>query len=286
MDVEKVNFYICICKLGDNRGLGIDPAYVPERDQEKNSDVHFIKDYYSDKYAEHKGDLICCRMTLEHISSTHKFVSMIRGAIGNNYDTVVFFQVPNAIRILKDIAFEDIYYEHCSYFSPGSLARLFRKCNFEILDLQLVYDEQYIVLEARPIAVGTTESTSFPLEEGIECITNYVNDFGTKYLAILEPWTKLIKEGKKIVLWGSGSKGVAFLTRLNIYDEIQFVVDINPHRQGTFMAGTGQQVVSPEFLQEYRPDIVIIMNPIYLEEIQKQIKEMGLSPEIKALGNT
>jgi SAM-dependent methyltransferase len=282
----KGEFLHLICKLGDNRGLGFDPAYVLERDQEKNNDVHFIKDLYYDKYAEYKGDLVCCRMTLEHISSTHQFVSMIRGAIGANYDTVVFFQVPNAIRILKDIAFEDIYYEHCSYFSPGSLARLFRKCNFEILDLQLVYDDQYIVLEAKPIAVGTTVSESFPLEEGIESITKYVNDFGAKYLAILEPWLKLVREGKKVVLWGSGSKGVAFLTRLNIYNEIQFVVDINPHRQGTFMAGTGQQVVSPEFLKEYQPEIVIIMNPIYLDEIHKQIKEMGLRPKVMALGHT
>lgn len=280
----KGEFLHLICKLGNNRGLGVDPAYVTERDHAGNSNVRFIKDYYSEKYSEHKGDIVCCRMTLEHISETHEFVKTVRRAIGDSANTIVFFQVPNVVRVLKDIAFEDIYYEHCSYFSPGSLARLFRKCNFEILDLQVVYDDQYIVLEAKPTPAQTVDTKVLPLEDSIEDMAFYVDDFKRKYLTIVEPWMKIIQGDKKIVLWGSGSKGVAFLTRLNIYDEIKYVVDINPYRQGTYMAGTGQRVVSPEFLMEYRPDIVIIMNPIYLEEIQAQITEMGLNPVIKALG--
>ena len=31
------------------------------------------------------------------------------------------------------------------------------------------------------------------------------------------------------------------------------------------MAGTGQEIVAPEFLDEYRPDLVVAMNPIYVE---------------------
>ena len=62
--------------------------------------------------------------------------------------------------------------------------------------------------------------------------------------------------------------------------QIEYVVDINPHRQGSYMAGTGQKIVSPEFLKDYRPDIVIVMNPIYSEEITKQLKSMRLEPEI------
>ena len=41
-------------------------------------------------------------------------------------------------------------YEHVSYFSPGSLARLFRATGFEPLVLELEYDDQYILIEARP----------------------------------------------------------------------------------------------------------------------------------------
>lgn len=281
----KGEFLHLICRLGNNRGLGFDPAYVPERDQVIHTDnVRFIKDYYSEKYADHAGDIICCRMTLEHIRDTNRLISTVRRSIGNRENTVVFFQVPDVIRILRDIAFEDIYYEHCSYFSPGSLARLFRKCGFEILDLQTVYDDQYIIIEAKPVSSEAKSETTFARENDLVAVKNYVNDFHDRYRAIVEPWRKIIQEDKKIVLWGSGSKGVAFLTRLKIYDEIKYVVDINPYRQGTYMAGTGQQIVSPEFLREYQPDLVIIMNSVYIDEIKNEITEMRIHPKIKALG--
>ena len=46
------------------------------------------------------------------------------------------------------------------------------------------------------------------------------------------------------------------------------------------MAGTGQEVVSPEFLRDYRPDAVIVMNPIYKGEIGRNLEALGISAEI------
>jgi hypothetical protein len=76
---------------------------------------------------------------------------------------------------------------------------------------------------------------------------------------------------------------VAFLTTLGIDREIEYVVDINPHRQGFFMPGTGQKIVSPSLLQTYRTDLVIIMNAVYRDEIQAELAGLGLSPEITTL---
>jgi hypothetical protein len=51
----------------------------------------------------------------------------------------------------------------------------------------------------------------------------------------------------EVVLWGGGSKGVAFLTTLGqSLDDIAYAVDINPIKHGTFMAGTGQEIIAPE----------------------------------------
>jgi hypothetical protein len=33
-------------------------------------------------------------------------------------------------------------------------------------------------------------------------------------------------------------------------------------------------------LRQYQPDVVIVMNPIYRQEIESQLQEMGLSPEL------
>ena len=51
-----------------------------------------------------------------------------------------------------------------------------------------------------------------------------------------------------MVVWGSGSKAVGYLTTLGLRDEIAAVVDINPHKHGKFLAGTGHEIVGPDAL--------------------------------------
>jgi SAM-dependent methyltransferase len=279
-------FLTLLCELGDNLGIGFDPAYVESRIDNKRGDkIEFIKDYYSEKYSEHKADFFYCKMTLEHISDVDEFISVARKSIGDNLETIVFFQVPDVTRILEDCAFEDIYYEHCSYFSPGSLSRLFRKCGFEVINVEKEYDDQYLTIEAKPSLLPTVTSS---LEENdLECLNRLVTNFPQKAEEKLSQWHGRFNQFKanktRVVLWGSGSKGVAFLTTLNVCNEINYIVDINPHRQGTFMAKTGQKIVSPNFLMGYQPDAVIVMNAIYKDEIRQDLQEMGLSPEILAL---
>jgi hypothetical protein len=57
-------------------------------------------------------------------------------------------------------------------------------------------------------------------------------------------------------------------------------VDINPHKHGHFMPGSGHEVRSPESMPEIRPDVVIVMNEIYEDEIRRQLLGLGLEPEI------
>ena len=57
--------------------------------------------------------------------------------------------------------------------------------------------------------------------------------------------------------------------------EIGYLVDINPHRKGRFVPGTGKEIVGPEFLAEYQPDLVIAMNPIYRAEIARDLERLG-----------
>jgi hypothetical protein len=89
---------------------------------------------------------------------------------------------------------------------------------------------------------------------------------------------RLRRSGQKVVLWGGGSKGVAFLTTLDATAGVDYAVDINPRRHGTFIAGTGQEIVAPEFLREYQPDVVLVMSPIYLHEIQADLRLKGVHP--------
>lgn len=279
----KGEFLTMLCEMGDNRGIGFDPAYIPERNQNKAKEkITFITDFYSEKYTRYSADVVVCKMTLEHIPNTAEFISTVRRSIGDRFNTNVFFQIPDVTRVLRDIGFWDIYYEHCSYFSPGSLGRLFRKCGFDVLSLGTEYDGQYLMIEAKPSK--NTPTPPLPEENDMESLRKDVSYFTANIEPTLSRWRQILndirREGKKAVLWGGGSKGVAFLTTLQIENEIEYAVDINPYKHGTFMAGTGQEIVGPEFLRTYKPDVVIVMNPIYCNEIQKDLDALGVKAKL------
>lgn len=280
----KGDFINLICELGNNRGIGIDPAYVPGR-LKPNQNVAFIKEFYSEKHGDLPNDVITCRHTLEHIHDTNKFVKTVRQSIKEDKDVTVLIEVPNIVRILEIQAFWDIFNEHCTYFSPGSLARLFRMNNFEVLDTYLEYDDQYLFLEAKPSQ--DTSTFIHPLEESIDQLREYVDEFVININEELSKWRILLMqmkdENKKVVIWGGGSKSVGFLTHFNYLDVIKHVVDINPHMQGNFIPGIGIQYVHPEFLITFKPDTIIIMNGVYKNEIGKMILEMDLEPELICL---
>ena len=280
----KGDFLNLICGLGNNRGIGIDPAYVNGR-LKPNPNVSFVKEFYSCEHGKLPNDVIVCRHTLEHIHNTKTFLDTIKHSIQAKNEVIVLFEVPSIVRILKVQAFWDIFNEHCSYFSPGSLARLFKMSGFEVLDLYQEYEEQYLFIEAR-VSQNSSQQIH-AIEESIEQLREYVNEFAIKINYQLSSYKKLLQklkdENKKVALWGGGSKSVGFLTHFDEMKVIKHVVDINPHMQGNYIPGIGIQYVHPKILHLFRPDTIIIMNAVYKTEIEKMLTEMNLFPELISL---
>jgi SAM-dependent methyltransferase len=282
----KGDFLYLISKIGNNIGVGIDPAYIGRDQTESTSkNISFILEYLSEDHKEYFGDFISCRHTLEHISNVSDFIHLIRKIINDQLNTIVFFEVPDVTRILNESAFWDIYYEHPSYFTPRSLGKLFLLNSFDILDINIVYDNQYILLESKPVNVK--EMKIYPKEENIDDFINSVNLFKDevkqKIIYYKSQVDRFIENEEKIVIWGSGSKCVSFMTTLDIAECIEYVIDINPFRWDKFLPTTGTEIKSPKYLQEYNPDSVIIMNHIYENEIKNMLSEMGLQPKLVSM---
>lgn len=267
----KGEFLSLICKLGGNSGIGYDPSFVPAR-QSPDQSIRFVREFFTETTKEIAPDLLCCKMTLEHIGYTHRFLRSVR-AVANRQDSIIFFQIPDVDRILKEGAFWDIYYEHCSYFGTGSLRYLFTGTGFAVEKIWTGYDGQYLMIVARP--ADHESDLSADDEEGVAAITRLCDSFTAAAARSRATWLSRLRSwaaaGQRTVLWGSGSKAVAFLTTLGVHDEVEHVVDINPYRVGKFLPGTGQRIVAPAFLRAFRPDNVVIMNPIYLREVEREL---------------
>ncbi len=278
----KGDFLALLCEMGGNQGIGVDPACDPQRiaGPAKGS-LRFVRDYYSEDYSSFPADMVCCRHTLEHIPDTAGFLRMVRRVIGDRPGTIVFFEVPDAGRVLREVAFWDIYYEHCSYFTLGSLARLFESCGFSVLRAQKAFDDQYLLLDAYPAGASClAPSLDGDPESNARDVARFVRNYAEK----MDEWKGFLRQavtsGLRVAIWGSSSKCVSFLSTLEVKDEMGAVVDINPYRQGKFLAGSGMQISAPEYLIDYRPDVVILMNPIYREEVRRHLERMDLAPRI------
>ena len=270
-------FITMLAEYGGNRGYGFDRVI---RDETGGDRVEFVKDFYGPRYSELHPDFVACKMTLEHVHNTGEFIRDLRATVGDRPETVVFFMIPEVTRILDLAAFWDVYYEHCSYFSPGSLARTFRRAGLDPIEVWTDYADQYVLIAARP---GHGDGPVLANEEPPEALLPKVQSFAERVAKDRERWLGLLRQakadGKRAVLWGGGSKAVAFLTTLGATDELAHAVDVNPRRSGTYIAGTGHQIVAPEFLKDYRPDLIVVMSPIYIPEIKAQLDSMGVHPE-------
>jgi SAM-dependent methyltransferase len=274
-------FLELLCELAEAEGVGFDPAFRKDRrPADSATDVRYVQEFFSEKYAELSADLYCSRMTLEHIPEVGEFLAMLRRTIGSRPHALVYCQIPEFARILEEGLFCDTPYEHCSYFSRESLAIAHRRAGFEVLDSKVGYGGQHLGLIGRP---GTRAGE----DDDLEGLRRLALEFAGRCAKAAGAWVERLEQAadrsERVVLWGSGSKSTAFLTSLGIFEGIELVVDINPYRQGKFMAGTGQLIVSPQELVATPPAHVIIMNPIYRDEIARTLFDLGLEPELHDL---
>jgi hypothetical protein len=274
-------FLNTLCELGNNRGVGFDPSYAKRGIPVfKNSQVSFVNGYYSPKYRNYPVDLIACRQTLEHVPAPKSFLLDLRNTIGNRH-TAIFFEVPNAINILSADSCWDIIYEHNSYFTSDSLFTIFLLSRFRVCEITETFGGQFLCVYAEP-----NHKHEYKLnnkKKPSKKIVNYTDslfaNWQNKTNMFRNTLEEIRKDRQRCIVWGAGSKAVTFL---NVFKDapIEYAVDLNPHKQGNYIEGTGQQIVPPEFLLRYKPDVTIIMNPIYTKEIEALLREMGISSRI------
>lgn len=270
-----------LCEIGNCRGHGFDPS-VRDGEEENDPYIRLWAQAYDRRQADVPVDFLCCRHVLEHIARPREFLAELYAAlVGRRVD--LFFEVPNAAFVFSGNGDWDILYEHCGYFSERSLDRVFREAGFIPRAVTPAYDGQFLQIEAStgdPAGHWSTPPRGRPLRSATQ-------RFGARHDWRVAQWRRTIghlaERRLRLAIWGAGSKGVTFLNTVGIGDDrLPFAVDLNPAKQGRYLAGTGQKIISPQLLPAYRPDALVIMNAVYRPEIVAMATELNISPEFLA----
>jgi SAM-dependent methyltransferase len=274
----KGDFLESLCARGGCRGIGIDPAFEPDR-RPPVAGVTFERRLFSTEDIGRKADFVVCRHTLEHIGPVGAFLAEVAEFCRAGGVRELFFEVPDAGRILAEGAFWDVYYEHANYFGADALRQAFGRAGMEVTGTAGLFHDQYLGLYARPAGDAPDARA------GASATAPEASDRWRRLQAERDRWRRLLRDRPApVVIWGSGSKGVAFLAGADPDRRVAAAVDINPHRQGRYMPGTGQPIIAPTALVELRPATVVVMNAAYAGEIRRELDRLGLAPEIHVLG--
>ena len=279
----KGEFLRLLCERGDNRGIGFDPSYAGPDEPGTGGGVRFVADLYSERHADEPADLVTCRHVLEHLDDPRAFVASIRRTLGERHGALLYLEVPDAECVLGGDGTWDIIYPHCSYFAAPVLRTLLEDEGFRVTRVRRVFGEQFLALEA---ALGEPARDPEGTARDRDRLEGRVQEFEAFFRTRVAEWSETLatarERGERVALWGAGAKGVTFLNVVDPDGTVDTVVDLNPRKQGTFVPGTGQQVVAPESLAEGPPpSIVLIMNPMYRDEIAARLAELGVPADVR-----
>lgn len=269
------HFLGALCRRGDNQGLGFDPSAGADKPPSAGGRIRWLSKPLESVEEAHPADLVCCRHVLEHVPEPRAFLNRVKAVAAGSGNTLLYIEVPNARDMMEQSRLWDVIYEHCGYYTAESLVAALGRAGWRVSECGEAFGGQYLCAFASP--EGGAEQQTATATVGDELAHSFAAGVERLHDQWRERFDAWHAHGEKVVLWGAGSKSVSFVNLLGLGAEIAAVADINPRKHGKFVAGTGHEMVAPERLRKLRPDRVIIMNPVYREEVEGMLREMDIA---------
>lgn len=277
----KGDFLRLLCDKGGNRGWGYDPTYTGEQ-AGHDERVTFVAEYFTGEMSV-VPDLVCSRHVLEHLVDPAPLFESVRRSAEDS--TILYVEVPDAGYVLTPPGLWDLIYPHVGYYTTAALRHVVARSGFEPLEVGTSFGGQYLWVEAR--ATGTSAAAirvPEPPADEVEATLASADGFAELHRKTIASWAEQLGDAHRtrqhVALWGAGTKGATFLNVVPGAADVHAVVDVNPRKHGRFIPGTGHQVVGPEALVDDPPDVVLVMNNVYEDEIRRSLAGLGLDAAV------
>lgn len=276
----------------ETKVLGIEPAAHIAKVAEKDG-VETVAQFFTialaKKIVKQKGKakIITATNVFAHIHDLDEVILGLKELLTD--DGVFIMEAPYLIDFLKKRYFDLVYHEHLSYWSVGSLIKLFKRLNMEVFDVTKVpvhggTIRVFIKRSKALYSIHPRVKKFLDLEDenNIKDINTYL-EFVKKVFEnkskLVNLLTKLKIQNKKIAAYGAPAKGNTLLNFFGIGSEtIDYVVDDSYWKQGLYTPGRRIPVVSSRILYEDPPDYLLILAWNFSEsimEMHKKFKEIG-----------
>lgn len=235
---------------GEGRFVGFDPNASPEI----GIGVEFHAAYFEPlkHMIELAPNAVVIRHVLEHLTHPASLVEQLAwGASALGQSCWLFAEVPCIDRVFNTGRLADFFYEHASHFTTESFRTLMELAG-EVVELAHGYDGEVVfalVKLGMPAAMQQRAQTAI----------NFARAADINRVKIRQQLNTMAAQGKRVAIWGGTGKAAAFIHQFNA-DAKRFplVVDSDPDKAGTFVPGTGQEIVFRDVLKKTPADIVII----------------------------
>ena len=246
------------------------------------------------------ADLIVGNNVYAHVPDINDFTLGLKTLL--NISGTITLEFPHLMSLIKHQSCDTVYHEHYSYFSLYSVTRIFRKAGLRIWDVEAlpthggslrIYGchQENERAESRTVADLLEQESSRGLHEiagylQFQAASEKVKDGLVRFLIDLK------QRGISVGAYGAAAKGNTLLNYAGIKpDLLPYVCDAAASKQGKFMPGSHIPILSPNVLQENKPQVVLVLPWNIAQEVvveQSGIKRWGgrfvvAIPEIRYL---
>ena len=227
-----------------------------------------------------KPKLILGNNVLAHVPDLHDFIEGFALLIPD--DGLATFEFPHLINLIKNNQFDTIYHEHFSYLTITALLPIFKSHGLKFVDVEKLYTHggsiRIYVAQSSSAWVISDNVTKILIEETDndpreESIWQSLQDRTLQVkMNLIEELIECKKNGIKVAAYGAAAKGNTLLNYSGIdSDLIDYVVDLNPHKQGKYLPGSRIPIVGVEELEKYTPDVLLVLPWNLAEEVKIQL---------------
>ena len=266
--------------------LGIEPSENVANVAE-SSGIKTVKSFFNSKLAHklaengEQPDLIICNNVLAHVPSLNDFVEGLKILLKPK--GVITLEFPSLMKLIEQNQFDTIYHEHFSYFSLLTAEKIFLHHRLALFDV----DELDTHGGSLRIYVKHQENSENHSNKNLSRVKLIEKNKGLDKLHFYHNFMQQVKEikrklhdllyekkrqGNSIVAYGAPAKGNTLLNFCEIgADLIEYTVDLNPQKQGSFLPGTHIPILHPDKIKDTKPDYVLILPWNIKKEIMEKI---------------